>query len=159
MYPPPRCALTKLGTLPPQVIHQRPQSQIVAVGSKATDLPDRYRSYIGMVTKLFPPMDITQVNLYGGQLDSGDRIPNGDTGMGVSTWINQKTIPRTDRRVNVINQRPFVIFLKNFEGDFTESICLLTQTMVDFLQSHTTIGFRFTPTQKIQVRSVKDQKM
>lgn len=66
-----------------------------------------------MVTKRFSLVDIAEMNLNSGDAHPRDRISKSNTGMGISPRIKEQTILHTIRCMNMVNQRPFTVFLKN----------------------------------------------
>ncbi len=83
-----RLVTRKIGSAILKMLSQCLQTQDVAIGSKTTDLSNSNRSNVGMVTERFAAMDIAEMNFYGGQINSGDRISKGNTRMGIGSRIN-----------------------------------------------------------------------
>ena len=42
-----------------------------------------------MMAESFAFVNVAEVNFYGGDSDSGDRITNGDAGVGIGGWIDE----------------------------------------------------------------------
>ena len=83
----------------------------IALDAKARDLPDRDGGNVGMMAESFATMNIAEVNFYRRNGHSGDRVTNGDAGVGIGSWINQQAIKNIKGALNLINQDAFMVRL------------------------------------------------
>ncbi len=93
------------------MLDECPQTQDVAIGTETTDLSNGNRSNIGMVTERFAAMNVAEMNLYSGQINSGDRISKGNTGVSIGSGVHQNTLTLTHCIMDSINQDTFVVRL------------------------------------------------
>jgi hypothetical protein len=65
-----------------------------------------------VVAEGFPLIDITKMYLYSRNGNSSDGIPNRNTSVGKSPWIDEDPIMDGRGLLNLINNYPFMVGLK-----------------------------------------------
>lgn len=64
------------------------KAKAIAINAKPANLTDGNGGNVGVVAKGFPLMNVAEMHLDCGKTHSGDRISDGNTGMGQGTRVN-----------------------------------------------------------------------
>jgi hypothetical protein len=70
-----------------------------------------------MLAEGFAAVDVAEVDFDGGEGDGGDRVSDGDAGVGVGSWVDEDALVLSHGSLNRIDERAFMIRLKRSHLD------------------------------------------
>ncbi len=133
---------------------QRAQSPFVTIGSQSGDLPEADRRGQGAMAKLFPPINIADMNFNGWQIGGGNGIPYRYTGVGVGGGIDNDAGCQLACRADPIDQFSLMIRLSEIDNE-TKLASDFLQMRLDIAQGQGTVDVGFPISEQLQVWPVE----
>lgn len=110
-----------------------------------------------MVPEVFSGVNIGKVDFDGRNADGSDSIPQRDTGVGETAWIEYDSANTIAARLlNAIDKCPLMVGLEEI-GLKAKFGSKSADTPIDVVQGLATINFRLAGAKEVQIGAVQDQ--
>jgi hypothetical protein len=130
------------------------QGEFIAVRAESKQAAACDVTEIALVAKIFSGKGIAQVDLYEGNLNREQGIPQCDAGVRKTAWIQNDEIDLIGSGpLNSVNQFMFGIALKAFEL-MPQLLCELDAALLDVGEGGCAIDTGFAGTQEVQIRTI-----
>ena len=134
--------------------HQVVQRQVVAFGTKAADHGQGEVGEVGLMSKGFATVDVADVDFDKGKGHSGQRVSQGDAGVGKGGRVHDKTgYLSIWCAVDQIDQGPFVVALVALNRK-AFGLAQLNKGLVDLLEGGGAVDLRLSKSKPVEVGSV-----
>jgi hypothetical protein len=109
-----------------------------------------------MVAEGFSTVDITQMNFNRWEGNCGDRISDGNAGVGVSSGVDQDSLMLIEGGMDGINESSFMVGLEEGELDL-QGLGFCFQGTIDIIECCRAVDTRFALAQEIEIGAVEDE--
>src|SRR5262249_41602478 len=145
-------ALAPSGDQPGQPLDR----QRVALDAEAAQARPRHRRDMGAMAEALARKDVADVDLDNGQLDRGDRVANGDRGVGVGAGIDDDAGGLVGGGlVDQVDELALVVRLAEFELEPVARGGVAAE-LLHVLEGRTAVGLWLARAEEIEVGAVED---